>query len=129
MFAIAIAEASAHVKRPARPEPRPPAGSRTGQRVRGDGFLCTPGRGGAGEVTQRLALGELRDHLGYLVRRLQVGIFQDFIRTLAPMDVRPAQYSVLLVIAANRGRSQAAIGRALGIERARLARLLHELER
>ena len=48
---------------------------------------------------------------------------------LGTMKVRPAQYSVLLIIEANPGRSQAAIGQTLGIERARLARLLHELER
>jgi DNA-binding MarR family transcriptional regulator len=76
----------------------------------------------------RLKLGTLDGHLGYFLRRLQVSVFKDFIRTLAPMDVRPAQYSVLLLIEANPGRSQAAIGQALDIERARLARLLHVLE-
>lgn len=76
-----------------------------------------------------LEIGELARHLGYFVRRLQVCIFNDFIRTLAPVNLRPAQYSVLLVIQANPGRSQAAIGKTLNIERARLARLLHELER
>jgi DNA-binding MarR family transcriptional regulator len=76
-----------------------------------------------------LKLAELNDHVGYFLRRLQVALFKDFIRTLAPVDVRPAQYSILILIAANPGRSQAAIGRALGIERARLARMLHELER
>jgi DNA-binding MarR family transcriptional regulator len=75
-----------------------------------------------------LALGQLERHLGYLLRRLQVWVFQDFIATLKEMDVRPAQYSVLLLIEANPGRSQSAIGRTLNIERARLARLLHELE-
>jgi len=45
------------------------------------------------------------------------------------MKVRPAQYSVLLIVEANPGRSQAAVGETLGIERARLARMLHELER
>ena len=79
--------------------------------------------------TEPLKLAELNDHVGYFLRRLQVALFKDFIRTLAPVDVRPAQYSVLILIAANPGRSQAAIGRALGIERARLARMLHELER
>jgi DNA-binding MarR family transcriptional regulator len=74
-------------------------------------------------------LAELNDRVGYFLRRLQVAIFKDFIRTLAPVDVRPAQYSVLVLIAANPGRSQAAIGKALDIERARLARMLHELER
>lgn len=53
---------------------------------------------------------------------------KDFIRTLAPMELRPAQYSVLVLIGANPGRSQAAIGQALNIERARLARMLHDLE-
>jgi DNA-binding MarR family transcriptional regulator len=79
--------------------------------------------------TDGLKLAELNDRVGYFLRRLQVALFKDFIRTLAPMDVRPAQYSVLILIAANPGRSQAAIGHALGIERARLARMLHELER
>jgi len=78
---------------------------------------------------QKLQLGVLNGHLGYFVRRLQVAIFRDIIRVLAPMKVRPAQYSVLVLVDSNPGRSQAAIGRALGIERARLARLLHDLQR
>jgi DNA-binding MarR family transcriptional regulator len=78
---------------------------------------------------ERLALGQLNKHLGYFIRRAQIWVFQDFIQALEPMNVRPAQYSVLLIIEANPGRSQAAIGQMLGIERARLARLLHELER
>jgi DNA-binding MarR family transcriptional regulator len=77
----------------------------------------------------KLALGQLDRHLGYFLRRLQLWVFQDFIETLKPMKVRPAQYSVLLVIEANPGRSQQAVGDVLGIERARLARMLHELER
>jgi DNA-binding MarR family transcriptional regulator len=78
---------------------------------------------------EKMDIAQLNDRVGYFLRRLQVAIFKDFIRTLAPVDVRPAQYSVLVLIAANPGRSQAAIGKALSIERARLARMLHELER
>ncbi len=88
------------------------------------------GRSAASRVrAKKLALGQLDKHLGYVLRRLQIWVFQDFIQTLRTMKVRPAQYSVLLIIEANPGRSQAAIGQTLGIERARLARLLHELER
>lgn len=76
-----------------------------------------------------LSLGRLEKHLGYFLRRLQVWVFQDFIATLRAMKVRPAQYSVLIVIEANPGQTQAAIGKRLNIERARLARMLHELER
>ena len=67
-------------------------------------------------------------HLGYLIRRAQIWIFQDFIRTLAEVNIRPAQYSVLLVIEANAGLSQSALARTLGIERARLVHLLDALE-
>ncbi len=73
-------------------------------------------------------LGRLVGHLGYFVRRAQLWIFQDFIRTLADVDIRPAQYSVLLVIEANPGLSQATLAQTLGIERARLVRLLDGLE-
>jgi DNA-binding MarR family transcriptional regulator len=73
-------------------------------------------------------LGALNGHLGYFVRRLQVSIFQDFIRRLASIDVSPAQFSVLVVINANAGLSQAELGATLGIERARLVRMLHKLE-
>jgi DNA-binding MarR family transcriptional regulator len=78
---------------------------------------------------QALDLGVLDGHLGYFVRRLQVWIFQDFVRALASFDIRPAQYSVLVVIAANSGLSQADLAERLGIERARLVRLLDGLEK
>jgi hypothetical protein len=65
----------------------------------------------------------LDTHLGYFVRRFQVWIFQDFIRELASIDIRPAEFSALVVVGANRGLSQAELAASLGIERARLARL------
>jgi DNA-binding MarR family transcriptional regulator len=78
---------------------------------------------------QSLDIGVLNDHLGYFIRRLQVWVFQDFIRTLAPVDIRPAQYSVLVMIAGNPGLSQSDLAACLGIERARLVRLLDKLEK
>jgi DNA-binding MarR family transcriptional regulator len=75
-----------------------------------------------------IALDTLNGHLGYFIRRVQVWVFQDFIRTLAQIDISPAQFSVLVVISANPGLSQAELAAALGIERARLARLLHRLQ-
>ncbi len=75
-----------------------------------------------------IALGVIDERLGYFIRRLQVWIFQDFIRRLSSLDISPAQFSVLAVIAANVGLSQAELSATLGIERARLVRLLHRLE-
>ena len=97
---------------------RPPAPSRKGER-----------RQRAARLRRSLDLGLLQDHLGYFVRRLQVWVFQDFVRTLASLDIRPAQYSVLVVVEANSGLSQADLAERLGIERARLVRLLDGLER
>jgi len=73
-------------------------------------------------------LGVLNGHSGYFIRRMQVWIFQDFIRTLASVNIRPAQYSVLVVIEANPGLSQSDVAALLDIERARLVHLLDRLE-
>ena len=78
--------------------------------------------------TPPIALDLLDQRLGYFVRRVQVWIFQDFIGRLASIDISPAQFSVLVVVDANRGLSQAELSVTLGIERARLVRLLHRLE-
>lgn len=82
-------------------------------------------------ATKRISLdmSSLDQHVGYFTRRFQVWIFKDFIRTLAPLNIRPAQYSVLTAIGCNPGRSQADIGEALGVERARVVRLLDDLEK
>lgn len=76
-----------------------------------------------------ITLGALDDHLGYLIRRFQVWVFQDFIKQMASIDLRPAQFSVLAVIAANPGLSQSDLSDTLGIERARLVRMLDLLEK
>ena len=75
-----------------------------------------------------ISLGGLDRHLGYFVRRVQVWVFHDFIRTLKALDISPAQYSVLHVIEANAGLSQAELARTLGIQRARLVRMLNGLD-
>jgi DNA-binding MarR family transcriptional regulator len=71
----------------------------------------------------------LTSHLGYSLRRAQVWVFQDFIKTLSVIDIRPAQYSVLAVIGANPGLSQAELSDRLAIERARLVHMLDHLQR
>ncbi|MFB9261750.1 MarR family winged helix-turn-helix transcriptional regulator [Bradyrhizobium erythrophlei] len=84
------------------------------------------GRGDAADG--EIGLDALVGHAGYAVRRFQLWIFQDFIKTLAEVDIRPTQYSVMTVIGANPGLSQMAVAKRLGIERARLVHLLDSLE-
>lgn len=82
----------------------------------------------ARDVAVDVGLDALVGHAGYAVRRFQIWIFQDFIKTLGEVDIRPTQYSVLTVIGANPGLSQMAVAKRLGIERARLVHLLDSLE-
>lgn len=71
---------------------------------------------------------DLNNLLGFLIRRAQLWVFQDLIKSFAPLRLRPADYAVLSVVDANPGLSQMALSNALGIERAHLVRLLDRLE-
>ena len=107
-----------HERTENRSQPRPP---RKRQAVTHDNATTS-------QIAQIVELDGLTEHLGYLMRRAQIWVFQDFIRTLAAVDIRPAQYSVLTVINANPGLTQMSLSKALGIERARLVHLLNGLE-
>ena len=80
------------------------------------------------EANPEVDLAALAGHAGYAVRRFQLWIFQDFVKTLAAVDIRPTQYSVMTVIGANPGLTQMAVAKRLGVERARLVHLLDSLE-
>ena len=73
-------------------------------------------------------LGGLDQFTGYVVRRAQVWMFQDFKRALKELDITPAQFSVMKIVAANPGIAQARVAEALFIDRARLVQMLDRLE-
>jgi DNA-binding MarR family transcriptional regulator len=74
-------------------------------------------------------LGPLPELVGYMLRRAQLAVFQDFWRGYEPFDIRPAQYAVLLIIERNPGLRQSQVSSALNIKRANLVALLDSLER
>ncbi len=80
-------------------------------------------------ASAEFSLGQLNTHIGYFARRFQVWIFQDLIRELATAKLRISHYSVLAIIEANPGLAQSEVAEAVGIEPARLVRVLDELER
>jgi DNA-binding MarR family transcriptional regulator len=73
-------------------------------------------------------LGRLPEVVGYMLRRAQLAAFQDFLRSYAETNIRPAQYAVLTVIERNPGLRQSQVSAALGIKRANLVALLDSLE-
>lgn len=66
--------------------------------------------------------------IGYRLRRAQLRVFQRFLMVFEELNLRPVEYSVLVLIADNPGRKQTEIAEALGIKRANFVALVHEIE-
>jgi DNA-binding MarR family transcriptional regulator len=64
-----------------------------------------------------LSYGDLDQHFGYLLRRAQLGGFEAFQRATAGVDISPARYTALVIVGANPGLTQSALGAALGTAR------------
>src|SRR5262249_49849023 len=75
-----------------------------------------------------LQLGELSELLGYSLKRAQLRVFEDFLRCVAPLQLTPAQFSVLLLLDKNPGRNQTEIANTLGILRPNFVAMLDGLE-
>jgi DNA-binding MarR family transcriptional regulator len=82
----------------------------------------------AGVESSALQLGELSELLGYSLKRAQLRIFEDFLRCVAPLQLTPAQFSVLLLLDRNPGRNQTEIANTLGILRPNFVAMLDGLE-
>jgi DNA-binding MarR family transcriptional regulator len=75
-----------------------------------------------------LQLGELSELMGYALKRAQLKVFEGFLRCVAPLQLTPAQFSVLLLIDKNPGRNQTEIANTLGILRPNFVAMLDGLE-
>ncbi|MBK8082471.1 MAG: MarR family transcriptional regulator [Devosia sp.] len=65
--------------------------------------------------------------VGYRLRRAQLSVFHRFLMLFDDLRLRPAEYSVLVLIADNPGRKQTEIAEVLGIKRANFVTLVHGL--
>lgn len=73
-------------------------------------------------------MGLVGESAGFLLKRAQMAVFQNFSRTFAAADIRPAQFSVLSVIERNPGLKQTQVSKALSIKRTNFVPLLDSLE-
>ncbi|BAL74175.1 MarR family winged helix-turn-helix transcriptional regulator [Bradyrhizobium cosmicum] len=94
---------------------------------------ATKGRKDAGDAqgqghAEVLQLGELSEQLGYVLKRAQLKVFENFLRCMATLQLTPAQFSVLLLVEKNPGRNQTEIASTLGILRPNFVALLDNLE-
>ena len=82
----------------------------------------------AEEAAEALQLGELSEQLGYVLKRAQLKVFENFLRCVASLQLTPAQFSVLLLVEKNPGRNQTEIASTLGILRPNFVAMLDNLE-
>ena len=75
-----------------------------------------------------LDLGELSELLGYALKRAQLKLYEDFLKCVGPLQLTPAQFSVLLLLEKNPGRNQTEVAGALGILRPNFVAMLDGLE-
>lgn len=88
----------------------------------------TDPNGNGERASAPIDLGALPNLVGYVLRRAQLAVFQDFWRAFEAYDIRPAQYAVLIVIERNPGLRQSQVSAALNIKCANLVALLDSLE-
>jgi len=67
-------------------------------------------------------------YVGYALRRAQGVVFADLSQALAPLMLRPVQFTVLLLIDQNPGTSQSCVSEALGIQKANFVATIADLE-
>jgi DNA-binding MarR family transcriptional regulator len=82
-----------------------------------------------GEREERLELGRLGDLAGFLLRRIQSHLGRDFAAATAGQGLRSGMMSSLGLIRANPGLSQAALSKALMLDKSATVLIVHELER
>ena len=78
--------------------------------------------------TGKMALGPLPELVGYNLRKAQVAVFQSFQNAVAPHDMTPGQFGVLIMIKENEGLSQSDLGSAVGIDRSTMVAVIDRLE-
>ncbi|MFZ3205355.1 MAG: MarR family transcriptional regulator [Pseudomonas sp.] len=67
--------------------------------------------------------------IGYALRRAQLKVAQNLVEQLGPFDLRPAQFSALLIIEASPGLMQTDLASILAIEPPQVVTLLNKLEK
>ena len=74
-------------------------------------------------------LSVLTEAVGYQLRRAQMAVFQDFTETFIAEGLRPADFSVMILIWKNPGSKQSEVAEALGIQRANFVAIIDSLEK
>jgi DNA-binding MarR family transcriptional regulator len=75
-----------------------------------------------------IAMGELSESLGFLLRMAQLQVYEMFYEELNSYQLRPGEFSVMWVILQTEGIGQGALARRLKIKPAHMTKLIQRLE-
>jgi DNA-binding MarR family transcriptional regulator len=78
--------------------------------------------------TDKIDYGLLDQSLGYIIRRAQIRVFQEFADFFEALEVKPAEFSALEIIHRNAGLRQSALAKSLGIQRTNMVGMLDQLQ-
>lgn len=73
-------------------------------------------------------LAGLTDSLGFLLRMAQLRVFAQFFETLGQFNLRPGEFSVLVVIAQNPGVRQGLLANSMSIKPAHMTKMVRNFE-
>lgn len=74
------------------------------------------------------ATSSVEEGIGYWLRRAQQTVLHDFSETFVPYDLRPAEFSLLMLLANQPGIKQSDAAEILGIQRANFVALVDALQ-
>jgi len=74
-------------------------------------------------------VGLLPNLLGYNVRRAQIALWRDLTRSLGEEKVRPAEFSLMILVENNPGIAQIELATQLDIDKATIVGLIHQLQK
>ncbi len=72
--------------------------------------------------------GVLDNLIGYAIRRAQIRLYEDFVRSLAPWNITPPRFSALVLISRNPDLKLTDLARIMGIARSGAVLLIDALE-
>lgn len=72
--------------------------------------------------------GLLPELIGYRLRRAQVRVFNDLLAALAPFELTPGLFGVLVLIDSNPGLNQSRLGVAMGVDRSTVVAVIDRLQ-
>lgn len=78
--------------------------------------------------TEWIDMAGLDREVGFALRLAQVAVFKDLMACLKPLSLRPAEYSLLVIVNANPGLKQLTLGAVLCVQGPNLVTMVDQLE-